>query len=147
MAHLKAREVKDGQERKRWKLHLVRLLYERGYEKQDILELIRFIDWLLVLPPYLENEVQQEIYRIEEDKKMEYIASFERFARQEGMLTTAREMLLEAIEARFQVIPEDLGATIKKIDARKTLKSLHREAITCQSIDALREAMIQASGN
>ncbi|MCP4756855.1 MAG: cytosolic protein, partial [Proteobacteria bacterium] len=42
MAHLKAREVKDGQERKRWKLHLVRLLYEKGYEKQDILDLLRF---------------------------------------------------------------------------------------------------------
>ncbi|MCP4752843.1 MAG: cytosolic protein, partial [Proteobacteria bacterium] len=36
MAHLKAQEVKDGQERKRWKLHLIRLLYERGYEKKDI---------------------------------------------------------------------------------------------------------------
>ncbi len=42
MAHLKAREVKDGQERKRWKLHLVWLIYESGYEKQDILELFRF---------------------------------------------------------------------------------------------------------
>ena len=29
----------------RWKTHLARRLYERGYQRQDILELFRFIDW------------------------------------------------------------------------------------------------------
>ena len=37
MAHLKAQSVKDGNERKRWKLHLMRLLFKRGYGRQDIL--------------------------------------------------------------------------------------------------------------
>ncbi len=88
---------------------------------------------------------------MEEEKKMKYVTSIERLGRQEGlkdgMLSTAREMVLEAIDARFQVIPEDLAAKVKKIDGRKTLKSLHREAITCQSIDALREAMAKAHGS
>ncbi len=127
-------------------LHLFRLLFKRGYEKKDILELIRFIDWLLFLPDYLEKEVQQEIRKIEEENKMEYVTSYERFGRQDGMLINAREMLLDAIEARFQVIPEEMATTVKKIEARETLKSLLRETITCQSIDALREAM-SAHGN
>ena len=45
MAHLKAREVRDGAERKQWKLRLMRGLYERGYNREEILTLFRFIDW------------------------------------------------------------------------------------------------------
>ncbi len=88
---------------------------------------------------------------MEEEKKMQYVTSIERLGREEGLkdgrLSEAREMVLEAIDARFQVIPEDLAAKVKKIDARKTLKSLLRKAVTCQSIDALREAMADAHGN
>jgi len=41
MAHLKAREVRDGTERKQWKLRLLRGLYERGYNREEILTLFR----------------------------------------------------------------------------------------------------------
>ncbi len=146
MAHLKAREVKEGQERKRWKLHLFRLLFGRGYERKDILELIRFIDWLLFLPVDLEREVQREIRKIEEENQMDYVTSYERFGRQDGMILNAREMLLEAIKVRFQEIPEDIASTVNKIEVKETLKSLLGEAITCQNIDALRKVMGEAHG-
>ncbi len=62
MAHLKAKETRsDDQERKAWKFSLTRRLYERGYERQDILNLYRFIDWLLVLPEGLEREFQEDL--------------------------------------------------------------------------------------
>ncbi|MCI5148904.1 MAG: hypothetical protein D3916_05870 [Candidatus Electrothrix sp. MAN1_4] len=53
MAHLKAQEigVREGAERRRWKLYLIRILYDRGYRWEDVLQLFRFIDWLLILPP------------------------------------------------------------------------------------------------
>ena len=44
MAHLKAQESKDGLTRKGWKLRLVRLMYQRGHAREDILELFRVID-------------------------------------------------------------------------------------------------------
>lgn len=50
MAHLKAQESKHGAIRKGWKMRLVRLLYQRGYSREDILELFRVMDWLLQLP-------------------------------------------------------------------------------------------------
>ena len=38
MAHLKAQETHhDDDERKKWKLYLVRQLYKRGYERDDII--------------------------------------------------------------------------------------------------------------
>jgi hypothetical protein len=45
MAHLKTKETRnDAMARKEWKFKLTRSLYERGYERQDILNLFRFID-------------------------------------------------------------------------------------------------------
>ena len=42
MAQLKAKEIKDGRQRKYWKSRLTRMLYERGYDKQDIIDLYCF---------------------------------------------------------------------------------------------------------
>ena len=44
MAHLKAKESKDGATRKGWKLRLVRLLYQRSYTREQVVELFRVID-------------------------------------------------------------------------------------------------------
>jgi hypothetical protein len=56
MAHLQNRATRrDPEGRLQGKLRLVRRLYERGYARQDILELFRFIDWVLTLPPGLER--------------------------------------------------------------------------------------------
>ena len=55
MAHLKTKATRrDPQARLVWKLSLVKRLYEKGYERRDIVELFRFIDWLLRLPDELE---------------------------------------------------------------------------------------------
>jgi hypothetical protein len=54
LSHLKAQETRhDPAQRYVWKLRLIKSLYRRGYAKQDILELFRFIDWLLELPEVL----------------------------------------------------------------------------------------------
>lgn len=45
MAHLKTKETtNDRLQRKEWKFRLMRQLYEAGYERQNILNLYRFID-------------------------------------------------------------------------------------------------------
>jgi hypothetical protein len=73
MAHLKAQESKDGVTRKGWKLRLVRLLYQRGYTREDVLELFRVLDWMLRLPEALEREFMQELIAFEEQAKMPYV--------------------------------------------------------------------------
>ena len=84
MAHLKAQESKDGATRKGWKMRLVRLLYQRGYSREDILEVFRVLDWLLQLPEGLEREFKRELIAFEEQANMPYITSIERLGRQEG---------------------------------------------------------------
>ncbi|MDQ2694421.1 MAG: cytosolic protein, partial [Pseudomonadota bacterium] len=67
LAHLKALETAGDEEgRYRWKMRLVRGLYERGYGRKDILELFRFIDWVLQLPEALEERFWSELSSHEE---------------------------------------------------------------------------------
>jgi hypothetical protein len=60
LAHLKALETrKDPSSRRTWKVRLVRGLYERGFSSEDVRQLLRVIEWLMELPPRLQQDFQQ----------------------------------------------------------------------------------------
>lgn len=65
---------------------------------------------------------------------MPYITSIERL----GMLRGAREMLLKAIEAKFQEVPEDMKNVVENIKTWETLESLLGLAITSNTINEFR---------
>ena len=86
MAHLRTRATKhDPNARLTSKMTLVRSLYERGYERQQILELFRFIDWLLYLPDELEQRFQQQLQTYEATMSTPYITSIERRGIEKGL--------------------------------------------------------------
>jgi hypothetical protein len=88
---------------------LIRLLYNRGYERQEVLELFRFIDWMLQLPRELELELTNNIILLEE-QKMPYVTSIERFALERGeAIGEARgeaNALLKLFKLKFGITPE-----------------------------------------
>ena len=73
------------EERKAVKLRLMRLMYDRGFHRSDILELFRIVDWMIRLPDSLEQAFLAEVHAIEEAMTMPYITSAERFAIQRGI--------------------------------------------------------------
>jgi len=85
LAHLQAQAVREGEARKAVKMHLVRLMYRRGYTRQRIQQWFRIIDWLLQPPPALEQTFQQELHDYEEGMKMPYITSIERSGIKKGL--------------------------------------------------------------
>lgn len=86
MAHLKAQETRgQQQERKTWKLSLTRRLYERGYQRQQIIDLFRFIDWVMALPKELEEDFRQQLNVYEEERRMQYVTSIERIGMEKGI--------------------------------------------------------------
>lgn len=130
MAHLKAKETRsDQQQRKVWKLSLTRRLYEQGYERQDILNLYRFIDWLLVLPEPLEREFQEDLQQLEQERQMRYITSIERMAMQEGSKREARLLILRLLTRRVGNVSEFLQAKI--------------EALSLNQLEDLGEALLE----
>jgi predicted transposase YdaD len=71
--------------RLRWKLRLVKGLYQRGFKQQDILELFRIIDWLMALPAEPEQQFKLELIAFEEERRMPYITSVERLGMEKGI--------------------------------------------------------------
>ena len=103
MAHLQAQATKDGATRKGWKMRLMRLLYQRGYGREDILELFRVLDWMLRLPPALEEAFIQELTDFEEQTKMPYVTSAERVGHKRGLQQGRQEGRQEGRESLKQM--------------------------------------------
>ena len=108
MAHLKARETAgDHESRWKWKLHLIRRLYDRGLGRRDVIDLFLFIDWLMRLPPELERRLDGEIHQYEREKNMRYVSTLERMATdrgiQQGIQQGIRQGLFEAVELGLNV--------------------------------------------
>ncbi|WP_017324849.1 DUF4351 domain-containing protein [Synechococcus sp. PCC 7336] len=106
MAHLKAQATRgQPSERKVWKWSLTRRLYERGYKREEIINLYRFIDWVMQLPEELELEFQTELEQWEQEGRMPYLSTIERMARQagreEGREEGERALILRQLARRF----------------------------------------------
>ena len=111
LAHLKAKQTRgDHSNRQLWKFRLVRGLYEQGFNNKDVRELFRLIDWLMVLPPPLEDAFRADVGKYQEEKHMPYVTSIERSARREGLRKGIRSLLKVRFgEAGLNLMPEIEG--------------------------------------
>jgi len=133
MTHLKAQATyRDAAGRLHWKLNLVKMLYRRGYSKADILELFRFIDWLMALPDEMETAFTDTLRAFEEEMKMPYVTSVERRGiqqgLQQGLVQNAREAVVDILEVRFETVSHSIVKTVQEMDDLSMLKILHRKA-------------------
>ncbi|CRI67451.1 conserved hypothetical protein [Thiocapsa sp. KS1] len=126
LAHLSARETAGSPaDRYQAKLGLIRSLYRRGLARQDILELFRFIDWVLTLPEGLEQQLWSEVRQFDEEKHMHYLSSIERMAQQKGIeqgiekgtelgIGEGQAKLLHVlVRQRFGPVPPEIEARIR----------------------------------
>jgi Domain of unknown function (DUF4351) len=85
---------------------LARQLYERGYQRQDVINLFCFLDWVIILPKGLDKQFWQELRDFEEQQRMPYITSVERIGREigfeQGLQAGRQEGLQEAQQERLQ---------------------------------------------
>jgi flagellar biosynthesis/type III secretory pathway protein FliH len=144
MAHLKAKETRQNdQGRKRWKLDLTKRLYEKGYQREDIINLFRFIDWVMRLPERLENSFWQEFTQYEEEKKMPYITSVERRGIEQGKKEGKREGLIEGIEMGLELKFGSQGLTILpeivQIQNVEILRAILTSIKTVNNLEELRQ--------
>ena len=150
LAHLQAQATRNTPEaRLQWKLRLVKGLYNRGYSKKDILELFRFIDWILALPEDLQPIFQQELTAFEEERNMRYVTSIERMGIQQGIqqgdLERGQADIIEVLEVRFGEVPDGIAQQIRAIQDTAMLKTLHRQAIVIESLAAFQHAIATAT--
>ena len=138
------------------KVSLIKELYKRGYDREKILQLYKFIDWIFVLPEDATERFHEEIKKYEEEKKMTYITTAERIGikkgieigiqqgMQKGALLKAQEMLQNTLTIKFGDLPEDIKAQITQINDLDKINALFEIAIRTDSLD---EFAINLNGN
>ncbi|MDP2105895.1 MAG: hypothetical protein Q8J76_07860, partial [Desulfobulbaceae bacterium] len=134
-AHLLTQQTKGDNDRRfaaKWRL--TKLLYERNWDKQHIIDLFGVIDWMMRLPPELEKQLWQDITILERSKTMPYVTSIERIGiekgiqqgiqqgMQQGMQQGESQLLGRLLVRRFGPLPQWVEnhlteATISQLEA------------------------------
>ena len=137
MAHLKAQATRrDDQQRKVWKLSLIRRLYEGGYTRQEVINLFRFIDWVMILPEALKQEFWRSLKTYEEERQMPFITSVEEIGFERGLqqgmerglqqgvergielgLQQQRSLILKLLQRRVGELPDALRSQIDRLSS------------------------------
>lgn len=157
LTHLKTGATRNNPEaRLQWKFRLVKQLYEKGYERTDVLELFRFLDWLLALPKILEQAFQKQLIEYEAIMSQPYISNIERRWQREAKeeVREAKEEVREEgrEEAREEAKEENLIAQRKLLrrlthrrfgeHAAEQLSELYQQIIDTEQLSDVAEWII-----
>ena len=159
MAHLKTLETqRNPQARYNAKFTLIRRLYERGYERNDVIRLFGFIDWIMHLPQELEVDFWAELRHYEGRNRMEYITSVQRIGMtigieigmekgiQTGLQKGALLVLLRLLDHRFGPVSEEMVQRLHLLSAEEAEK-LVDVALTANDIDELARYLPEPAQN
>ena len=124
-------------------------LYQRGWNKDEIRLVFRLIEWLMVLPEPVEESVWRELQAFEQEKEMPYVMTAERMGREQGLqeglqqgLQHAKQKLLLGIDAllevRFGSTGRGIMTEIEQLGDLELLERILKQAKTVTSPDELR---------
>ncbi len=138
LAHLKALETRgDPAGRRTWKFRLVRGLYERGFSREEVRQLLRVIDWLMELPPRFKRQFEQELNQYEEGRRVPYVTTFER----NGML----RMIKALLRKKFGAEGAKLIPGIAKLDDADKYEALMLAIASATTLEEVRQAYAAAA--
>jgi len=96
LAHHEGAPLAAG--RLRGKIRLTRMLYGYGYDRQDVLELYRLIDWMIALSPDDETRFVAAGEQLEKEQTMAFVLTAERVGERKGRALGIQEGLREGME-------------------------------------------------
>jgi hypothetical protein len=150
LAHGQAQATQnDPHTRGQLKFQLAKALFMRGWDVDDVRDLLRVIDWIMSLPDDLENAFWEDVHRYVEEKGMPYLMSIERLAiergRQEGRQEGERKALCEVmgddLQEKFGQRGRRLLAKIRAIEDVAALRALRRALKKATTLDEVRELL------
>ncbi|MDB9536581.1 hypothetical protein PN451_12215 [Dolichospermum planctonicum CS-1226] len=117
--------------REQWKWNLARLLYERGYNRKEIVDLYKVIDLMMALSEDLQLSFDQKFANYQEERKMPLVTNIERRA----IERTRKQDIIKLLQVRFGDIPENLVTSINQIDDTSFLEQLLVSTIRVSSLE------------
>lgn len=138
MAHLKTKATTAKlQEREQWKWQLVRGLYERGYNRQEIIKLFQLIDQMMTLPTELQTSFEEKLNHYEEERRMPLLSNMEL----RGMEKISRESVITVLRVRLGEVPPELMETLNNISDLSLLKQLLEQAATVNTLTEFQQLL------
>ena len=105
---------------------------ELGLEEQDIRNLYRFIDWVMILPKELEVEFWEEYKQFEQERTMSYITTGERIGYERGQ----QKLVLRQLHKRVGELPQEVIEEIQTLPV-KQLETLGEALLDFTDVDDL----------
>ena len=148
IAHLKTKATTGNPEkREEWKWSLVRGLYNRGLEREQIIKLFQIIDRMMTLPNFLQENLNVKIQKLEETRTMPLLSNMElkgmergkEIGKEIGLLEKAREAVKRVLEIRFGDVFSEIGEALMQIADVSVLDELLELAVTANSLEDFKQ--------
>jgi hypothetical protein len=158
MAHLKTKATTGKlPEREQWKWKLIRGLYEKEFEREQIIKLFEIIDNMMTLSPELQSSLESKIKQFEEERTMPLMSNMElrgmergkeigelrgmERGKEIGVLEKSRDAIKTVLTVRFGEISSEIEEIIGKITNPTILEELLKLAATANSLAEFRQSL------
>lgn len=146
LAQLAAAQTrKNVEERYQIKFALTRRLYDKGLSRDAILNLYRFLDWVLSLPEDLEIRYNEDIKQLQGERTMEYMSSIERIGMKkgyeqgklEGSIQGEHKLLIRLLKKKFPTISDAYLKRIEQEQDENKLCAWGDELVTAKTVEEI----------
>ncbi|MCA2656839.1 hypothetical protein [Microcystis sp. M061S2] len=150
MAHLKTKATTGKlPQREQWKWKLIRGLYEKEFEREQIIKLFEIIDNMMTLSPELQSSLESKIKQFEEEKTMPLMSNMElrgieqgkKIGKEIGVLENSRDDIKTVLTVRFGQISSEIEEMIDKITNLALLKEILKSAVTANSLAEFKQSL------
>jgi (p)ppGpp synthase/HD superfamily hydrolase len=146
MAHLKTKATTGKlPQREQWKWKLIRGLYEKEFEREQIIKLFEIIDNMMTLSTELQSSLESKIKQFEEERTMPLISNMElrgiERGKEIGALQNARDFVKTVLESRLGEVPLDVEQYLNKVSGLSTLQEIVKLAATANSLAEFKQSL------
>ncbi|GBE72821.1 hypothetical protein myaer87_00480 [Microcystis aeruginosa NIES-87] len=150
MAHLKTKATTGKlPEREQWKWKLIRGLYEKEFEREQIIKLFEIIDNMMTLSPELQSSLESKIKQFEEERTMPLVSNMElrgiergkEIGKEIGALEKSRDAIKTVLTVRFGEISSEIEEIIGKMTNPTILEDLLKLAATANSLAEFKQSL------
>lgn len=150
MAHLKTKATTaNPEQRAESKWLLVRGLYDRGLEREQIIKLFQIIDRMMTLPNPLQQNLDFKIQKFEEERTMPLLSNMElrglergkEIGKEIGALRKAQDDIKTVLQIRLGQVPSDIEEALNNISDLSILEEMLKYAVIVNSLKEFRQSL------
>ena len=142
MAHLKTKATTSNPEqRAESKWLLVRGLYDRGLEREQIIKLFQIIDRMMTLPNPLQQNLDFKIQKFEEERTMPLLSNMELRGVEIGALRKAQDDIKTVLQIRLGQVPSDIEEALNNMSDLSILEEMLKSAVIVNSLDEFKQSL------